>query len=376
MKKGTFIIIIIIGILAVVYFGQNDNESDVQNITILPPPPSGEQNELSEIDEIIAEDLEIPWDIAFLSNGDFLVTERPGRLQLITSSGNRTEILVSGVKTGGEGGLLGIVLHPNFDTNNYLYLYLSATGIGGKTINRVERYVFEQNTLTQKKTIITNIPGAPYHDGGRMEFGPDGMLYITTGDATESRLAQDKNSLAGKILRIYDDGTIPRDNPFNNEIYSYGHRNPQGIAWDDRGNLWSTEHGRSGIHSGLDEINLIQKGGNYGWPDSEGDTVRAGTIAPALHSGPTVTWAPASLIFYNGNLYFGGLRGEGLYEALLQKSTITQLNKYFDKEYGRIRTVRSGPDGNLYILTSNRDGRGDIMAGDDKLIRINTQLLN
>ncbi len=333
------------------------------------PEPTTQTNESHPAVEVIATDLEIPWDIAFLPNGDLLVTERTGTLLGIAADGTRTTLYQNEV-SGGEGGLLGIVLHPNFASNRYLYLYMTAPGADGETENKVERFIYRDGTLTDAGTIIDGIPGAIYHDGGRMEFGPDGMLYITTGDATRAQIAQDKNSLGGKILRLHDDGRIPADNPFGTAVWSYGHRNPQGLAWDSAGRLWETEHGRSGIRSGFDEINHIEKGANYGWPTIEGDATESGMQSPALHSTATVTWAPASLAYLNGKLYFGGLMGESLYEATLNGSEIASIREVFKNEYGRIRTVRVGPDDMLYITTSNRDGRGSPQADDDKIIRV------
>ncbi len=280
--------------------------------------------------EIVARNLTIPWDIAFLPEGGMLITERPGQLVHIKKDGSKQSIVVDNVKTTGESGLLGIVLHPNFAQNKMLYLYITHTE-GAGLRNRVERYVFQNNTLTQRKTIISNIPGALYHDGGRMEFGPDRKLYITTGDATNDIIAQDKNSLGGKILRLNDDGTIPSDNPFGTALYSWGHRNPQGLAWDAAGNLWETEHGRSGALSGYDEINLITPGTNYGWPTIEGDEGGAGLTRPALHSGSNTTWAPASALYWDGSLFFGGLKGEALYEAKLKERKSPHLKNIFSK---------------------------------------------
>lgn len=343
-----------------------DDESDNSNPDESPAEPA-----------VLVSNLEIPWDIAFLPNNNLLVTERSGRLLHLAADGSRTLIHDESVVTRGEGGLLGVTLHPQFATNQFIYLYFSAPGSSGNTENRVERYKLKSDKLTDKQVIVSGIPGAIYHDGGRMEFGPrDGLLYITTGDATTPRIAQDLNSLGGKILRLKDDGTIPADNPFVSRggkaamVYSYGHRNPQGLAWDSAGQLWSTEHGRSGVTSGLDEINLIKPGANYGWPESEGDNVEPGTVTPALHSGSADTWAPASLVYLNGSLFFGGLRGEALYEAVLAGDKVVELKTHLYQEYGRIRTVRVGPDGFLYLTTSNRDGRGQVKTGDDKIIKL------
>jgi glucose/arabinose dehydrogenase len=320
--------------------------------------------------EVVAQNLNIPWDIAFLPEGEFLVTERAGKLVYIKKNGEREMISISGVRATGESGLLGITLHPDFAKNKWLYLYITQASSGG-LINRVERYEYTAGKLSNKKTIIDNIPGALYHDGGRMEFGPDGLLYITTGDATKENLAQDKSSLAGKILRLHDDGKIPTDNPFKSAVYSFGHRNPQGLAWDRDGRLWETEHGRSGVLSGFDEINIIQSAKNYGWPTIEGDKTQMGMEKPARHSGSSSTWAPASALFWDGSLFFGGLRGEALYEAILNDGDVINVREHFFEEYGRIRTVRLGPDQMFYITTSNRDGRGDVRNGDDKLLRVN-----
>lgn len=338
--------------------------------------------------EVVAENLKIPWEVAFLPGGDLLVTERTGTLLRLGK--DKKTYRIEGVAHQGEGGLLGMALHPDFEQNNWIYLYLTTSSDGGLK-NRVERYRFENDFLTDRRVIIDGIPGATYHDGGRMRFGPvsaptsvgatagkpDYYLFITTGDAGRSNLAQDKNSLAGKILRIKDNGEIPSDNPFGNlpagqagAVWSYGHRNPQGLAWDDKGQLWATEHGRSGILSGFDELNLIENGKNYGWPEIQGDERKDGMESPVLHSGSDYTWAPADIEFVRGSLFFGGLRGEALYEARSNRDGKPDLKIHFLGQFGRLRAVKLGPDGMLYITTSNTDGRGVPRAGDDKIIRI------
>lgn len=319
--------------------------------------------------EIIATGLEIPWDIAFLPDGRMLVTERSGKLLMV---GKETKTIkeIEGVMHKGEGGLLGIAVHPQFEKNNYIYLYLTTLD-NGDIANKVERYTLVKDVLGNRKVILSGIRGSSNHDGGQLAFGPDGYLYITTGDAENPDLAQDKNSLNGKILRIKDDGSIPQDNPFKNAVYSLGHRNPQGLAWDVSGTLWETEHGPSGFQTGYDEINRIEKGNNYGWPVIRGDAKKEGMVSPVLQSGGRDTWAPAGLAYRNGSLYFTGLRGEALYEAKINKDNTVTLVVHYKKEFGRLRGVTVGPDGKLYVSTSNKDGRGRVKEGDDKILRIN-----
>lgn len=335
-------------------------------------PIGVKKNGVKEEDiKIIAENLQIPWELEFLPDGDILVTERPGNLRRIGKDGKVYKI--GGVEAVGEGGLMGLTLHPKFSENNWIYLYLT-TKSDGDLKNQVVRYKLENDKLSDKIIVLDNIPGAAIHDGGRIAFGPDGFLYITTGDSGNSDLAQDKKSLAGKILRVKDDWIIPADNPFGNAVYSYGHRNSQGLAWDNIGRLWATEHGRSGASSGYDELNLIEIGKNYGWPEIQGTEIKSGTEAPIVQSGPDETWAPAGMAFTKGSLFFGGLRGESLYEAKTVSDKKVDLKVHFREDFGRIRAVKIGPDGYIYLTTSNTDGRGDPKSGDDKIIRINPGL--
>ncbi|MEK7084061.1 MAG: PQQ-dependent sugar dehydrogenase, partial [Patescibacteria group bacterium] len=322
--------------------------------------------------KIVATGLSVPWDIVFLPDGDMLVTERTGTLQRIGK--NPATIAFPSVLHVGEGGLMGIALHPDFAENKFIYVYYTTTDNGKQ--NRVSRFRLDGDALKDEKIIIDAIPAALYHDGGQIAFGPDGMLYLTTGDAERPEVSQDIYSLAGKTLRLTPDGAIPSDNPFGNAVWSYGHRNAQGIAWDDSGRMWQTEHGRSGALSGLDELNLIEKGKNYGWPIIQGDAEISAMVRPVRHSGHDVTWAPSGIAYAKGALYFAGLRGSSLYVAPFgNDGAITGVHPMLSGVYGRLRAVVLGPDGFLYITTSNKDGRGTVRAGDDKILRVHPDFL-
>lgn len=318
--------------------------------------------------EVVAENLNIPWSLALLPDGDFLVTERPGNLRKI--GGDEFTIEIPEVEQVGEGGLLGLALHPDFQSNRQIYLYYTENN-DGRLANAVYRYVLEGNRLDDRRLIIGNIPASANHNGGRLAFGPDRMLYVTTGDAQNEGAVQDVDSLGGKILRLREDGSFPDDNPFGNAIYAYGLRNPQGLAWDEQGRLWATDHGRSGLSSGLDELNLIESGKNYGWPEIEGDDSQAGLENPVIHSGLNVTWAPAGAAFRDGSVYFTGLRGEAVYRAALDaEGKVSDFQPLLENRLGRIRDIIVDGEGNFYITTSNTDGRGNLRVGDDKIIKI------
>lgn len=325
---------------------------------------------------IITEGLDTPWGIAFLPDGNMLVTERKGTVRIVDKNGVlRADPVatISNVKEMGEGGLLGITLHPQFNSNKLVYLYYTYGGEGDNTLNRVVRMKYNNGQLINEEVILDAIAGASNHNGGRIKFGPDGYLYITTGDAQEPSSAQEVLSDAGKILRVRENGQGVQGNISNGQVYSYGHRNPQGIAWDANGRLWETEHGPSGgsLGTGNDEVNLIKPGGNFGWPEIQGDQTREGMIAPVKFSTPSVAWAPGGTAVVGNQLFFSGLRGQALYRADINGDSLGEISELFKGKYGRIREVIAGPDKMLYITTSNRDGRGVPGPTDDRIIRIN-----
>jgi aldose sugar dehydrogenase len=324
---------------------------------------------------VIADNLDVPWEIAWLPDGRALITERPGKVRVLKDGKLEADpILQVDTVEQGEGGLQGLAVDPDFASNKFIYIYVSEAK-GGKTTNRVVRYREDGGKLVQGKVLVDGIPGNNNHNGGRLAFGPDKFLYVTTGDAQNPNSAQDKNSLAGKILRITTEGAAAPENPFGNRTYSYGHRNPQGLAWDKSKQLYETEHGPSG-ELGLccrDEVNKIERGGNYGWPLLTGSESRFDIGSPIAESGNSVTWAPGGAVFGPGDkLYFATLKGEHLHMIVIEGGKVTSQKELYSGQFGRLRTVTLGPDGKLYLLTSNRDGRGQPRPGDDKVIRVET----
>jgi glucose/arabinose dehydrogenase len=333
--------------------------------------------------EVVVTGLEAPWAIDFAPDGRIFVTERPGRVRIIRNGQLLDEPWTTiDVATGGESGLLGLALDPKFQNNGLVYLAHTYVDGEGNVINRLVR--MRDNPSGEKgildTILVDGIKGASNHDGGRLRFGPDNKIYWTMGDVQDSDLAQDVLSLNGKILRLNSDGTIPQDNPFPDSIvYSYGHRNPQGLAWQpETGRLYSTEHGPSGFQGiGQDEVNFIEAGKNYGWPIIHGDKTQNGMIAPVIQSA-SQTWAPSGAAFvvggpWDGSLLFVGLRGQSLYRLTLDTndpSKVIGFERLLVGEFGRLRDVRQGPDNAIYILTSNRDGRGIPSVEDDRLLRL------
>ena len=321
--------------------------------------------------DVIVDGLNNPWEIVFGPNGDTYFTERDGRIWKMSESGVANVIYTFPKSGSVEGGTLGLALHPEFEENKKIYVYQTNLELEFYQ-NKVFSFEVDENTLSNKQLILDGIPGAPWHDGGRIMFGPDQKLYISTGDAINPELSQDLSSLAGKILRINSDGTIPNDNPFDSSpVFSYGHRNPQGLAWSPDGLFVSSEHGPSGeLGYGHDEINVILKGKNYGWPNVVGNSFDTKFVNPLIHSGES-TWAPSGMVFFDsekisdftGKFLIGTLRGEHLMVLdIANDGSMISSEKMFDGEFGRIRTAEISPDGNLYLLTAN--------GNNDKIIRI------
>ncbi|MEM4303136.1 MAG: PQQ-dependent sugar dehydrogenase [Candidatus Caldarchaeum sp.] len=332
--------------------------------------------------ETVAKNLRVPWSISFVSGDEALFTERHGSLKLLTLSSQRVEeVGFFDVSAVGEGGLLGLETVRN-GRNTEVYLYHTYNA-GGRLFNKVVKTVYN-GALEEKTDLITNIPGGVVHNGGRIKLGPDGMLYVTTGEGGQPSHSQDLGSLGGKILRASLDGKIPADNPFKTLVYAYGLRNPQGVAWRKGLNtMFCTDHGPSGegLRYAHDEVNIVVAGGNYGWPEVIGDEAGPGFIKPLIHSG-LETWAPSGCCFYNsgeirewtGSFLFAVLRGQHLHQIILSgENTVVAHSKLFDGLYGRLRDVVEGPDGALYVLTSNRDGRGSPTAEDDRILRISAR---
>jgi glucose/arabinose dehydrogenase len=330
---------------------------------------------------VYAENLEVPWELVLLPGGRALVTERPGRIRVIRD-GKLVEEPYAQIRVMdiGEGGLMGMAVHPDFPRQPYLYVMYTYRS-GSRLYNRVERLKDTGSTAVPDRVIADKIPGARYHDGGRIAFGPDRMLYVCTGDARKPERAQDLQDLGGKILRYTPDGAIPEGNPFGNSpVYAYGLRNPQGLAWDPKtGTMFASDHGPTGefgLH-GNDSIKVVTKGGNYGWPAVLGDTGQKQYVPPI------VLWReatpPGGMALFHQTLYVATLKSEALISLGLGMKgagpEVLSIRRLFAQGpekgmYGRLRDVVAGPGNSLFVLTSNRDGRGSAQKGDDKILQL------
>ena len=346
--------------------------------------------------QVVADHLEIPWALAFAPDSRTFFTERTGRLRVINADGTLQDApvitlgvdAVSDFRAIGEGGLMGLEIDPDFANNGYLYIdYMHGSPLSLRLA--VGRLIEDgAGNAIFDATLVDNIPGGQIHDGGRIKIGPDGKLYMTVGDSTCNH-AQDINSYAGKILRMNLDGSVPDDNPFGNLVYTYGNRNPEGLAWDDTGQLYETENGPTGDcgapRSWYDEVNIIIPGGNYGWPLCYGACGDSRWIDPLWYSVPPNSSPPAGMAFFNGSFFFGMLgtfsanpddyiHARQVHRLKFDSDGVTIIEEetLFSNQFGRIREVILGPDGYLYFTTSNRDGRGmdALQPDDDKIFRI------
>jgi glucose/arabinose dehydrogenase len=360
MKKILGIYMLVI--LLLVGCSSNEQQNTINNEQNTPNEQGNEEL------EVIAGDLNVPWSIEKHGN-TFYLTERPGSIVKIENGevDRQSVELEKELSTVSEDGLMGFVLAPDFQESNLAYAYYTYEDSSGQ-FNRVVTLRLEDNVWREESLLLDKILGNSWHDGGRIKIGPDEKLYVTVGDAYERSISQDPATLAGKILRMNLDGSIPSDNPFTDSyVYSYGHRNPQGITWLPDGTLYAGEHG----NDANDEINRIEAGQNYGWPIIEGHEEQDGMVPPLFTSGDESTWAPSGMDNYNGKLYVAALRGTAVLEFDLEtgeyREVITGL--------GRIRDVRI-EDNYLYFISNNRDGRGAPQENDDRLYRISLSELD
>jgi aldose sugar dehydrogenase len=360
--------IVAVVVLSVVTFMRSPSDTTIP----IPQPIFNSSMDNTNSDKgiaVVAEKLQTPWSIVLSKDGRVFFTERIGTIRMLNANGTLAHDPVGYIRVDqvGEGGLLGIDLHPNFTSNHKIYIYHTYSNSSG-IYNRVMLLVENENKIVDSQIILDGIPGGRYHDGGRLKFGPDNKLYISTGDAGIAELSQNKTSLAGKILRINDDGTIPIDNPFpGSAIYAYGFRNVQGLTWHpETRELYASDHGATGN----DEINVVRAGSNYGWPYEECSNEGKYT-APVICFNPSI--APSGIAIPNSSKL--GYSGD-LLLATLKGSQLRSIDLYTGEQnnilvgYGRLRDVVEGYNGSLFVLTSNTDGRGLIQENDDKILRI------
>ncbi len=341
-----------------------------QTQTDTEPAPSGEETSSAEDPQpdldprVVVQGLEVPWGIAFLPDGSALIAERDdATIQRLDSDGTITEVgTVPNVVPTSEGGLLGLAVSPTYDDDQTIYAYITTADD-----NRVLSMTYDGKARGDSSPILTGIPAGQIHDGGRIAFGPDDKLYVTTGETGDGELAQDPDSLGGKILRIEADGSIPSDNPDpDSAVWTTGHRNVQGIDWDDDGRLWATEFG-STI---WDELNLIEPGNNYGWPEVEGIS-GGGEFTDPLIQWKTGDASPSGIAYLDGNLYVAALAGQRLFQVPVSSDGKTGTPKtLYSGEYGRLRTVVATPEDTVWFTTSNLDGRGEPVPTDDRIFEI------
>lgn len=389
MRRGLWTIAMVsllaITLWAVPYFAlfQSRLATTIDNSTVNPPGTTASVTKpVKYVIEEVAHGLVVPWSLVFTAPNRLLVAERPGRIVAIVDDKivDAPLYTFTEVATNGEEGLMSLALSPQYATDKLIYAAVAYESTNTSFV-KIVTLRDEGSKLNLDRVIIDKIPAAKYHAGTALAFGPDQKLYVSTGDATDRAQAQNLQSLSGKVLRLNPDGTIPSDNPFGNSpIYSYGHRNGQGLAWLN-GRLYESEHGPSIFDgpAGGDEINLISAGKNYGWPLVSHGKLKDGTepalrvFTPAEAPGSLLAYTGTTIPQFTGNLFFGALKGEGLVRLVLDVNDPTKIisaEKLTGIQYGRIRAVTQGPDGAIYFSTSNRDGRGKPETTDDRIFRI------
>lgn len=363
---GALRILVAVSALALVLAGCSTSDPDVGSVGPSVSNPSASATVTSVIKPVpegdVAKDLRAPWSVQRLDQGGALISERDSGVILLldTATGATREAgRVTNLETAGEGGLMGLAVSDSGDS--VFAMYTSPDG------NRVVRMPWDGARLGEETALLTRIPRAQFHDGGRLAIGPEGNLFVATGDSGQPDLAQDVGSLAGKILRIKPDGSIPPNNPFGQSpVYSIGHRNVQGLAFDDAGQLWASEFGSQDF----DELNLIEPGSNYGWPEVEGPSDDPKFVTPQAWWSPTSVASPSGIAISNGSVWVAALRGETLWQVPIPNGKAQESIAWFVGEFGRLRDVTAGPSDELWVLTNNTDGRGDPRPGDDRILRM------
>lgn len=341
--------------------GESQSETETEAGSAEPTGTADAAPAEPRVVDTVADGLTAPWGLDFLPDGAAVVTERDTRRVLrVTAEGDVAEIgVIDAAAPEGEGGLLGVAVSPSYSSDSLLYFYVTTT-----EDNRVVRATYDGAGLGAPEVVLDGIPNGFIHDGGRLEFGPDGDLFVSTGESGDPPIAQDPDSLGGKILRITPDGRPSPSNPDPaSPVWSSGHRNVQGLAFDDEGTLWASEFGAST----WDELNRVEGGGNYGWPQVEG---RGGREE---FTDPQVVWetenaSPSGLAFLDGHVWMAALRGQRLWRVDVSQGKAASPRDFFVGRYGRMRTVVVSPDGDLWVTTSNRDGRGEPAAEDDRIL--------
>lgn len=355
-----------LGCLAMVLTACTTQDAETTGSNGDAPPTDEAQASTPGQPEDVVTDIEVPWDLAFLPDGSALVTQRDTAEVLhVTAEGETDQAgTVDDVSHGGEAGLLGLAVHPDFPDEPYAYAYYTSA-----SDNRIDRITLDPDTyeLGESEVILDGVPAANTHNGGRIAFGPDGHLYVGTGDAENPESAQDTESLGGKVLRITDTGEAVDDNPFDNPVHSYGHRNVQGLAWDDEDNFYVTEFGADAV----DEVNLVEAGQNYGWPIEEGAGGGDELVDPIVEWEPAEA-SPSGATVAGDSLYVASLRGARLWQVPLEGGgEVGEPVAHYTDDHGRLRAVEVTPDGDaLWLTTSNFDAWGQPGGGDDRIMSV------